>query len=116
MIPWRQVGRRGGVQRAFVTRTGRVVMGNHVSGRGSPFRSFSIDTSTSSAFDRDLKRRQRDNAARAHVAWKNSSKRDRGGNGKEEDDDDDIVDYNYFRQEMANRLVERLDDIRRDEG
>jgi hypothetical protein len=108
MVSWRQVGRRILYQRAFLGKCGV-----DVSGRLSPFRSFSIDTSTSSAFDRDLKRRQRDNAARAHVAWKNGSKRG-SGNGNEEDGD--VVDYNYFRQEMANRLVERLDDIRRDEG
>jgi hypothetical protein len=63
-----------------------------------------VDTSTSSAFDRALKRQQRDNAARAQLVWKSSN-----GN-------DDMIDYDYFRQEMANRLVERLDDIKRDEG
>lgn len=60
-----------------------------------------MDTSTSSAFDRDLKFKQRDNAARAHLAWR---------------DGKDVVDYNYFRKEMAYRLVDRLDDIKRDEG
>ncbi len=64
-------------------------------------RLFSIDTSTSCAFDRDLKSKQRNNAARAHLAWK---------------DGEGTVDYNYFRQEMAFRLVDRLDDIKRDEG
>ena len=64
---------------------------------------FSTDTnsSTSNAFDRSLKQRQRDNAARAHSRW-------RGG--------EDVVDYDYFRQEMAFRLVDRLDDIKREEG
>ena len=57
-----------------------------------PTRSFAVDTSTSSAFDRDLKMKQRDNAARAHNAWK---------------DGEDVVDYNYFRREMAYRLVDR---------
>jgi hypothetical protein len=55
-------------------------------------RFLAIDTSTSTAFDRELKRKQRNNAARAHIAWK---------------DVDDIVDYNYLRKEMANRLVDR---------
>lgn len=71
---------------------------------GSPHfgrRWLAIDTSTSSAFDRDLKSKQQNNAARAHLAWK---------------DGDDAVDYNYFRKEMAYRLVDRLDDIKRDEG
>ena len=107
MLPWRQLGRHIVIPRAFLRKC-RVA----VSGRES-VRSFSIDTSTSSAFDRDLKRQQRDNAARAHVVWKNSSKR---GSGNRKEEDGDAVDYNYFRQEMANRLVERLDDIRRDEG
>jgi hypothetical protein len=64
-------------------------------------RYFAVDTSTSSAFDRSLKQKQRNNAARAHKAWSG---------------DEDAVDYNYFRQEMAYRLVDRLDDIRREEG
>jgi len=64
-------------------------------------RSFAVDTVTSSAFDRRLKCKQRNNAARAHLAWK---------------DGEDIVDYDYFRKEMAYRLVDRLDDIKRDEG
>ena len=67
-------------------------------------RSFSdSSSSTSKAFDRNLKRQQRDNAARARKAWR-------------QQDDDDIVDYEYFRQEMALRLVDRLDDIKRAEG
>jgi hypothetical protein len=61
---------------------------------------FSTD-STSNAFDRDLKRQQRENAARTHQVWK-------GG--------DDLADYDYFRHEMAYRLVDRLDDIKKDEG
>ena len=72
-------------------------------------RPFSADTSTSSAFDRDLKSKQRDNAARAHLAWRGGP--DVDGSGK-----DEAVDYNYFREEMAYRLVDRLDDIKRDEG
>lgn len=55
-------------------------------------RSFAVATSTSSAFDRDLKSKQRNNAARAHNVWK---------------DGEDVVDYDYFRKEMAYRLVDR---------
>ena len=62
---------------------------------------FSEDTGVSKAFDRDLKQKQKDNAARSAQAWRN---------------DDDRVDYNYFRKEMAYRLVDRLDDIKREEG
>lgn len=72
-------------------------------------RTFAIDTSTSSAFDRDLKQKQRDRAARTHNLWRNTDDR-------QEDGDDDIVEYDYFRQEMAYRLVDRLDDIKREEG
>ena len=67
----------------------------------SSSRLFSVDTSTSKAFDRELKRNQRDNAARSRRIWR---------------DGDDVVDYEYFRQEMALRLVDRLDDIKREEG
>lgn len=65
------------------------------------FFSTTTGSSTSNAFDRILKQRQRDNAALAHGRW-------RGG--------DEVVDYDYFRQEMAYRLVDRLDDIKREEG
>lgn len=78
--------------------------GAHAGFHGRPImpRSFSsVDSSTSNAFDRDLKQKQRDNAARSHKAWL---------------DGEDAVDYNYFRQELAYRLVDRLDDIKREEG
>lgn len=74
-------------------------------------RSFSSSNSTTSssggnstqvAFDRDLKKIQRNNAARAHQVWQQNS--------------EDRVDYDYFREEIARRLVDRLDDIKRDEG
>jgi NADH dehydrogenase [ubiquinone] 1 alpha subcomplex assembly factor 5 len=58
--------------------------------------------SSSHAFDRDLKRLQRDGAARAHKIWASGS--------------DDVVQYDYFHEEISRRLVDRLDDIRRDEG
>ncbi|GAX09363.1 hypothetical protein FisN_6Lh266 [Fistulifera solaris] len=51
------------------------------------------------AFDRSFKQLQRDNAARATQKWSH-----------------DAVSYDYLRDEIARRLVDRLDDIRRDEG
>lgn len=53
--------------------------------------------STSQAFDRSLKRLQRNNAARASKKY-------------------GAATYDYMRDEIAVRLVDRLDDIRRDEG
>jgi len=87
----------------------------------------SSQSSTHHAFDRELKRKQRDNAARACKAWRSRRRRGGGGGGRggEEEDganttasDDDtaVVRYDYFREEIAARLVDRLDDIRRDEG
>jgi len=69
---------------------------------------FSVDTSVSKAFDRDLKKKQRDNAARSRRAWRSAALNGTSG--------DDTVDYNYFHKEMAIRLVDRLDDIKRAEG
>jgi len=69
---------------------------------------FSVDTSVSKAFDRDLKKKQRDNAARSRRAWRSAASNLKDG--------DDTVDYNYFHEEMAHRLVDRLDDIKRLEG
>ena len=69
--------------------------------RGCRSRSFSSSGESSTvAFDRNIKKIQRNNAARAHQLW------DRG--------DPDLVEYDYFRQEIANRLVDRLEDIKRD--
>jgi NADH dehydrogenase [ubiquinone] 1 alpha subcomplex assembly factor 5 len=58
-------------------------------------------SSTNHAFDRALKRMQRDNAAR----------RLRSNRG-----DDAAYDYDYFRSELAKRLVDRLEDCARPEG
>jgi NADH dehydrogenase [ubiquinone] 1 alpha subcomplex assembly factor 5 len=84
----------------------------------SSSRSSSTTTSTPKAFDRHVKRLQRDNAARARKVWRQTAAATAAASkNKENDDDDDIiVDYEYFRQEMALRLVDRLDDIKRDEG
>jgi hypothetical protein len=49
-----------------------------------------------------MKRLQRDNAARAHKIWK--------GNNR------DVIQYDYIQEEIAARLVDRLDDIKREEG
>jgi NADH dehydrogenase [ubiquinone] 1 alpha subcomplex assembly factor 5 len=57
--------------------------------------------STTVSFNRGLKRQQRENAARLQKAWSK---------------DPLAVNYTYFRREIAARLVDRLDDIRRDEG
>lgn len=98
---------RTGGRKAKCLKDARVV--STLLGRQDPLASVSrhdtarqfSDSSTSSAFNRDWKRLQRDNAARAHQVWK---------------DGKDVVNYDYFRQEMAFRLVDRLDDIIRDDG
>lgn len=64
-----------------------------------------VGNSSNYAFDRDLKRQQRDNAARASRRWRDGSDRD-----------GQVVSYDYFRQEISARIVDRLDDIRREEG
>jgi len=69
-------------------------------------RLLSIDTTVSKAFNRDLKKKQRNNAAYATQVWRSAAAKT----------GDDIVDYDYFRQEMAIRLVDRLDDVKRAEG
>ena len=66
-------------------------------------------SSTSKAFDRGVKTLQRDNASRAQQAWRDVK-------NATENDDDEVVEYDYFRAEMAYRLVDRLDDIKREEG
>mmetsp|Transcript_19160 Transcript_19160/g.53374 ORF Transcript_19160/g.53374 Transcript_19160/m.53374 type:complete len:438 (-) Transcript_19160:24-1337(-) len=81
------------------------------SNSSSSSRWFSVDTSTTKAFDRELKRKQRDNAARSKRAWRSGA-----SNGGDDNDDNDVVEYDYFRKEMAARLVDRLDDIKRAEG
>lgn len=62
-------------------------------------RRYSGESSTV-AFDRSMKTIQRDNAARAHTLWDRS--------------DPDLASYDYFREEVARRLVDRLEDIKRD--
>ena len=72
---------------------------------------FSADASTTKAFDRELKRKQRDNAARSNKVWRLEE-----SSSNDDDENDDIVHYDYFHKEMAARLVDRLDDIKRAEG
>ena len=110
------------------------------SSSGGGGNSSSSSSSTNKAFDRNLKLLQRNNAARARKAWRrpssspslpspspSSSPSLTSSAGVNDDDNVDIdddneqqhsppVDYEYFRQEMAVRLVDRLDDIRRDDG
>jgi NADH dehydrogenase [ubiquinone] 1 alpha subcomplex assembly factor 5 len=57
--------------------------------------------STHKAFHRSQKRQQRNNAARAAVAWRNNTA------------SSDTVQYDYIRDEIASRLVDRLDDSKR---
>jgi NADH dehydrogenase [ubiquinone] 1 alpha subcomplex assembly factor 5 len=61
------------------------------------------EKSATYAFDRSFKRLQRDNAARATRKWRSH-------------DYNNPVTYDYFHQEVASRLVDRLDDIKRTEG
>ena len=67
-------------------------------------------SSTVLAFDRRIKQIQRDGAARAQRKWKESL------SSSSPSSSDDAIDYDYFREEIASRLVDRLDDIRRDGG
>jgi hypothetical protein len=53
-------------------------------------------------FDNHLKKLQRDGAARSYKLWNSSSS--------------NSIDYDYFRREIAHRLVDRLDDIQREHG
>ena len=63
--------------------------------------------STHHAFDRALKRQQRNNAARATLKWRSSN------NNNNNISDDGIINYDYIRDEIAARLVDRLDDMKR---
>jgi NADH dehydrogenase [ubiquinone] 1 alpha subcomplex assembly factor 5 len=65
---------------------------------------FSTESSATHAFDRKLKMQQRDNAARAHKIWSQGS--NAAANSS----------YDYIRQEIASRLVDRLDDIVMEDG
>jgi NADH dehydrogenase [ubiquinone] 1 alpha subcomplex assembly factor 5 len=65
---------------------------------------FSTEASATHAFDRKLKQKQRDNAARAHKIWSQGSGAATSSS------------YDYIRQEIASRLVDRLDDIVMEDG
>ena len=71
--------------------------------------SFSTKDETSSSnyvFNRNVKKLQRDGAAMAQKNWKQRASQ----TGEE------VIDYDYFREEIASRLVDRLDDINRPGG
>ena len=68
------------------------------------------EAGATNAFDRSMKRLQRDNAARAHQRWR------AGATAGQDEDDLQVIRYDYFRDELACRLIDRLDDIRREEG
>ena len=73
--------------------------------------SSSSDNSSTVAFDRNLKRLQRDGAARRHQAiWDGETSTTPTAA------EEDRVKYDYFREEIARRLVDRLDDIKIEGG
>ena len=79
--------------------------------------------STQVAFDRNYKKLQRNNAARAHQIWNDADATNNNvdnimdsSNHHAVSDHHHRVYYDYFRDEIARRLVDRLDDIKRDEG
>ena len=75
---------------------------------------------THCAFDRSRKLLQRDNAARAHQAWRTTTTTGPNQHYHNNDNNNSTVVvvryYDYLRDELAHRLIDRLDDIRRDEG
>jgi NADH dehydrogenase [ubiquinone] 1 alpha subcomplex assembly factor 5 len=73
------------------------------------------DLSTQSAFDRAVKRRQRNNAARAMQQWRQGQTHNESSTSIDYDDSSNtsIVEYDYIRDEIARRLVDRLDDMKR---
>ena len=70
-------------------------------------------SSATVAFDRGVKLLQRDGSARMH-----GKRLEKGGSHTADQtiQDDSAVDYDYFRREIASRLVDRLDDIRLEGG
>lgn len=60
-------------------------------------------------FDRNLKRLQRDGASRAVQKWRTTA-------ATASSNATTVLDYDYFHREIASRLVDRLDDIQREEG
>jgi len=61
-------------------------------------------------FDNHLKTLQRDGAARSYKNWREKH------NSSSNNSTDDFVDYDYFYREIAYRLVDRLEDIKREQG
>merc|ERR1719491_982503 len=64
-------------------------------------------------FNRKIKQLQRDGAARAHRKLLHSPM-----NSKDDDDSKkkDYIDYDYLYKEIGARLIDRLDDIKKEEG
>ena len=67
-------------------------------------------SSSTMAFDRKMKGLQRDAAARIHARYNNVEMKEKSNEGT------NIYDYDYFQKEIALRLIDRLDDIVRDDG
>lgn len=80
--------------------------------------------SATHAFDRNIKTLQRENAARAHQRWNQpttsssftSLEPTESSTAATANNNNTTVTYDYLREEIAHRLIERLDDIRRVEG
>lgn len=65
-------------------------------------------------FDTPLKTLQRDGAARSFKNWRD--KYESTSNIHPSADDFEFVDYDYLYREIAYRLVDRLEDIKREQG
>jgi NADH dehydrogenase [ubiquinone] 1 alpha subcomplex assembly factor 5 len=99
------------------------VANNVMLGSASSQLLFFSSESSKVVFDRNLKRLQRDNAARAHQGWRqkrmllqNNQPTKSSTLEAPKSDENNIISYDYIRQEIATRLVDRLDDIKRAEG
>eukprot|EP00586_Coscinodiscus_wailesii_P010980 CAMPEP_0172516834 /NCGR_PEP_ID=MMETSP1066-20121228/279514_1 /TAXON_ID=671091 /ORGANISM="Coscinodiscus wailesii, Strain CCMP2513" /LENGTH=393 /DNA_ID=CAMNT_0013298495 /DNA_START=150 /DNA_END=1331 /DNA_ORIENTATION=+ len=103
---------------------------NHINNLRKTFSPHFFSTSSSStniAFDRDMKRRQRNGAARSHrlaaviddgneTQQSHDLSSSSSSSSSPSSSSSSIVDYDYFYDEIAARLVDRLDDIRREGG
>ena len=69
------------------------------------------DSSSNFAFDREIKRLQKNGAATAYQKY-----REHDNATKEKGEGVNFVNYDYFHIEIANRLVDRMDDINREGG
>jgi NADH dehydrogenase [ubiquinone] 1 alpha subcomplex assembly factor 5 len=69
--------------------------------------------STTNAFNLLEKRKQRNNTARAVKLWRQRQQQQQQQQQQNTDYKNDVVEYDYFRDEIAARLVDRLDDMKR---